>query len=162
MQSQLSMTQYGSGIHSINVDSARYYRLVHFSPYSLPYQAKHWPPARFVRHASLLRPNFILRAFCSFSQSRVRRGSGSFTDRAISILLRDGALYYFVIFLANLMNALFFFVCISSPQFIFSELVDMPIACRSRYQANRSPIQSATIVYCGISPRPQSTLIIEE
>ncbi|XP_006460493.1 hypothetical protein AGABI2DRAFT_192191, partial [Agaricus bisporus var. bisporus H97] len=40
----------------------------------------------------------------------VRRGSGSFTDRAISILLLDGALYYFVIFLANLMNALFFFL----------------------------------------------------
>ncbi|KAF7783248.1 hypothetical protein Agabi119p4_2624 [Agaricus bisporus var. burnettii] len=40
----------------------------------------------------------------------VRRGSGSFTDRAISILLRDGALYYFVIFLANVMNALFFFL----------------------------------------------------
>jgi hypothetical protein len=49
-----------------------------------------------------------------FSFSLAGQGGASVTDRAITLLLRDGVMYYFLIFLVNLMNVLIYFVCISS------------------------------------------------
>ncbi|EKM76022.1 hypothetical protein AGABI1DRAFT_109104 [Agaricus bisporus var. burnettii JB137-S8] len=40
----------------------------------------------------------------------VSNGATSVTDRAVTILLRDGLMYYFLIFLANLMNCLIYFI----------------------------------------------------
>lgn len=95
-------------IHSISMDIAARYQFVHFPPHNLPYQALHPSSILSVRHNSSAYGSRISRMLSDFFSSLVSEAA----SRTIVILVCDGTMYFFVIFLANLMNALVYFVCI--------------------------------------------------
>jgi hypothetical protein len=83
--------------------------------------------------------------------------------KAIMILVRDGTMYFFLIFLANLMNTLIFFASGSSS--IFNFFVSLTwityyTACPTRSQSHWCLLQPVTHLHYTITARSQSTIDI--